>query len=96
MSHQRESIGSYEKTSDGSLATDFINIRNTIARYCIALDSKDFDLLAHVFTEDVQAKFPFGDVLTSREAVAAALEKRSVVASCSFRASEFRLTQCVD
>lgn len=72
-----------EHPSDASLAIDSINIRNTIARYCIALDSKDFDLLVHVFTEDVQAKFPFGDALTSREAVAAALEKRSVVAPCS-------------
>lgn len=29
-------------------------IRNTIALYCIALDTKDFDLLEQVFTPDVE------------------------------------------
>ena len=35
-------------------------IRNTISRYCIALDTKDFDLLSSVFTDGVVAKYPFG------------------------------------
>ncbi|GAB7356845.1 hypothetical protein MBLNU459_g7719t1 [Dothideomycetes sp. NU459] len=35
-------------------------IRNTLARYCIALDRKDFTMLEKVFVKDVDAKYPFG------------------------------------
>lgn len=37
---------------------DYFAIQNTIARYCIALDTKNFDLLLDVFAPDVQAIFP--------------------------------------
>ena len=39
---------------------NYFAIQNTIARYSIALDTKDFDLFSEVFTEDVEAKYPFG------------------------------------
>ena len=37
---------------------DYFAIQNTIARYCVALDNKDFDLLADILAPDVHAKFP--------------------------------------
>lgn len=58
------------------LAIDYIEIKNTIARYCFALDSKDFDLLDKVFTSDVDAKFPFSSGFKGLENVKAAIEKR--------------------
>ena len=36
---------------------DYVEIQNTIARYCVALDTKDFDLLKDVFTTDVSGNF---------------------------------------
>ena len=37
---------------------DYFAIQNTIARYCIVLDTKNFDLLADVFAPDVHVTFP--------------------------------------
>lgn len=37
---------------------DYFAIQNTIARYCIALDNKNFDLLSDIFAADVHATFP--------------------------------------
>ena len=39
---------------------DYEDIRNVIALYCIALDTRDFDKLDKVFTEDVETVYPFG------------------------------------
>lgn len=54
---------------------DYFEIQNTIARYCIAIDTKNFDLLQDVFSDDVQAKYPFNE-FQSRQALAQAIEKR--------------------
>lgn len=55
---------------------DYFAIRNTISRYCIALDTKDFDLLKQVFTEDVDAVYPFGGQIKGVQKVADAIRKR--------------------
>lgn len=58
---------------------DYEVIRNTIARYCIALDNKDFDLLNDVFAENgLYAKYPFGGAFTDRVALADAIRNRYV------------------
>lgn len=38
---------------------DYIAIQNTLARYCLALDTKNFALLREVFTSDVDARYSF-------------------------------------
>jgi len=55
---------------------DYFAIRNTISRYCIALDSKDFDLLHHVFAADVDAVYPFGGQVKGAQKIADAIQKR--------------------
>jgi hypothetical protein len=55
---------------------DYIQIQNTIAKYCIALDTKDWALLNQVFTTDVDAKYPFGPALKGVEAVKAKIADR--------------------
>lgn len=40
---------------------DYNAIRNTISLYCIALDTKDWNLLNKVFVKDVVAAYPFND-----------------------------------
>ncbi|KAK4544073.1 hypothetical protein LTR36_004571 [Oleoguttula mirabilis] len=56
---------------------DYFAIQNTISRYCFALDSKDFDLLKQVFTEDVDSIYPFGrGQIQGVQNVAAAIKKR--------------------
>lgn len=55
---------------------DYEAIRNTIALYCIALDTKDFDLLGQVFTSDVQTIYPFGGERTGVQDIKAAINER--------------------
>ena len=55
---------------------DYVAIQNTLARYCLALDTKDFDLLKQVFTEDVDTFYPFRGPIKGVENVAAAIKKR--------------------
>lgn len=38
---------------------DYLAIKNVLSLYCVALDTKDFDLLQEVFTRDVEAVYPF-------------------------------------
>ncbi|KAK6836754.1 hypothetical protein PG989_006813 [Apiospora arundinis] len=59
--------------SSSTNPADYIAIKNTIARYCIALDSKNWELLkTNVFHPDIQGDFPFdhdmrgADVLLQR------------------------------
>lgn len=58
----------FSRSSSGSsngLAPDFLDylaIKNTLSLYCVALDTKDFDLLNEVFTEDVEAFYPFASM----------------------------------
>ena len=54
----------------------FESIRATIARYAIALDTKNFDLLKNVFTEDVDTIYPFMGEIKGRQNVAATIESR--------------------
>lgn len=54
---------------------DYIAIRNTIAEYCIALDEKDWPLLDTVFTDDVDAYYPFAEMKGVKK-VAEAIENR--------------------
>lgn len=55
---------------------DYIAIKNVIARYCEALDTKDFDSLENVFVSDVVANYPFNADLKGVNAVSAAIQKR--------------------
>ncbi|KAK6437604.1 hypothetical protein LTR95_006202 [Oleoguttula sp. CCFEE 5521] len=57
-------------------AADYEAIRNTLSRYCIALDTKDFSLLGRVFTPDVIAKYPFGPALEGVPAIQAKISDR--------------------
>lgn len=57
---------------------DYFAIQNTLSRYCIALDTKDFDLLEDVFTEDAAADYPFNDNLKGPRQIAAAIQKRYI------------------
>ncbi|KAK5129411.1 hypothetical protein LTR08_003267 [Meristemomyces frigidus] len=55
---------------------DYPAISNTLARYCLALDTKDFALLHRVFTPDVHAIYPFGGHIQGVQPVADAIQKR--------------------
>ncbi|KAJ8106687.1 hypothetical protein OPT61_g9375 [Boeremia exigua] len=55
---------------------DILAIKNTISRYCEALDNKDFTLLEDVFTHDVSADYPFNSDLQGVKAVAEAVKQR--------------------
>lgn len=58
---------------------DYFAIKNVLAKYCVALDTKDFGLLSSVFTADVDAKYPFpGGDMVGVEAVIAAVKKRCI------------------
>jgi len=57
-------------------AIDYIAIQNTISRYCIALDTKNFDLLKQVFTEDVDTVYPFGGQRRGVQPIIDAISKR--------------------
>ncbi|KAK4554559.1 hypothetical protein LTR86_008414 [Recurvomyces mirabilis] len=59
-------------------AVDYIAIQNTISRYCIALDNKNFDLLKQVFTEDVDTVYPFGGQRKGVQPIIDAISKRSL------------------
>lgn len=54
---------------------DYFAVRNTLSRYCDALDTKDFNLLKEVFTEKVDAKYPFAH-MQNVQVVADSIEKR--------------------
>ena len=58
---------------------DYIAIKNTLSLYCVALDTKDFDLLNEVFTPNVEAKYPFpGGEMKGVKAVADAISQRYI------------------
>ncbi|KAI0008747.1 hypothetical protein F4779DRAFT_419236 [Xylariaceae sp. FL0662B] len=54
---------------------NYLAIRNTISRYCVALDTKNFDLLKQVFTADVEGVYPFGE-MKGVQVVAGTIQKR--------------------
>ena len=56
---------------------DHIAIQNTLARYCIALDDKDFAALSDVFVTDCETHYPFpGGDLKGVTAVQNAIQAR--------------------
>lgn len=55
---------------------DVLAVKNVIARYCEALDAKDFALLEEVFVQDVNADYPFNSDLQGVKAVAKAIANR--------------------
>lgn len=86
MTHNRTSLslhntlvaklGAVMAQLDTSNSLDYEAIRNTISWYCIALDSKNFEMLNDVFTKDVNAKYPFGDGFDDCTVLADAIRKR--------------------
>ena len=58
---------------------DRFAVQNVIAKYAVALDTKQFDLLNAVFTEDVDTIYPFKGEIKGVKEVAAAIKKRSVL-----------------
>ncbi|KAJ4344734.1 uncharacterized protein N0V89_012478 [Didymosphaeria variabile] len=55
---------------------DHLAIQNVLARYCEALDTKNWSLLQKVFVPDVQADYPFNRGLKGADAVADAIKNR--------------------
>jgi hypothetical protein len=55
---------------------DALAIQNVLARYCEALDSKNFDMLDDVFLADVRADYPFNHELEGVKAVKTAITNR--------------------
>lgn len=59
---------------------DYLAIKNTIARYCIALDSKDWQLLkTSVFHPDIQGDFPFDHDMRGADALLQRIQGRLVL-----------------
>lgn len=46
---------------------DYLAIKNLLSLYCVALDTKDFDLLHEVFTDHVEASYPFANTIGVEE-----------------------------
>lgn len=57
---------------------DYLAIKNVLSLYCVALDTKDFDMLFEVFTDDVEAAYPSASMRGVGE-VASHLSRRSVL-----------------
>lgn len=56
---------------------DYLAIKNTLALYCVALDTKDYSLLEEVFVPDAQAIYPFdGGNMVGVEVIAGVISKR--------------------
>lgn len=56
---------------------DYIAIKNVLALYCFALDTKNLDLLSQVMVPDVDAQYPFpGGDMQGLEAVVGVISKR--------------------
>ena len=72
------SVGSAALAAAQRRPFDYVEIQNTIARYCVALDTKDFNLLKDVFTADVSGNYPFNNGLKGVAAVSKAIQKRYV------------------
>jgi hypothetical protein len=55
---------------------DYLAVKNVVARYCQALDLKDFDQLGKVFMSDVDADYPFNSGLKSLDDLKTAIKDR--------------------
>ena len=58
---------------------DQLAIKNVIARYCEALDTKIFNLLDQVFVSDVKASYPFRPEMKGVDTIKDAIASRWVV-----------------
>ncbi|KAF2155864.1 hypothetical protein K461DRAFT_274902 [Myriangium duriaei CBS 260.36] len=47
----------------------YLAIKNVLSLYCVALDTKDFSLLHEVFTQDVEAIYPFASMFGVEEII---------------------------
>jgi hypothetical protein len=56
---------------------DYFAIQAMLAKYCFALDTKDWNLLNDVFTQDAHASFPFAKDMVGVGTISSAIEKRS-------------------
>lgn len=74
------SSSSAAATAASAATADYEAIRNTIALYCIALDTKDWRLLRDgVFVRDVEAVYPFNeDAIMGVERLGKRIEERLV------------------
>ena len=64
---------------ENSDLANYIAVKQTLSAYPFAIDSKDFDALANVFTEDVVANYSAPiNVLDGLDAVKSALSARLV------------------
>jgi hypothetical protein len=59
-------------------AHDELAIRNTLSRYCEALDTKMLNLLDKVFIPDVIADYPFNSNMKGVDAVRSAIQNRYI------------------
>ncbi|KAF2657345.1 hypothetical protein K491DRAFT_330536 [Lophiostoma macrostomum CBS 122681] len=55
---------------------DALAIQNTIARYCEALDTKDWPLLSKVFRPDATGDYPFNNDLRGVDAISSTIQSR--------------------
>ena len=56
---------------------DYIAIKNVLALYCFALDTKNLTLLSEVLTPDIDAQYPFpGGDMQGLDAVISVISKR--------------------
>lgn len=81
---ESEAIGvesSNQSSFPGPTAFDYLAIKNVLSRYCEALDTKKFELLKKVFTNDCSCDYPFNSDLQGVKAVSEAIQKRYVYVS---------------
>ncbi|KAL6708680.1 hypothetical protein ACN47E_002376 [Coniothyrium glycines] len=57
-------------------AFDYAAIKNVIARYCEALDTKAFDMLEKVFLSSVTADYPFNRDMKGVHSISTAIQER--------------------
>ncbi|KAF2233464.1 hypothetical protein EV356DRAFT_577501 [Viridothelium virens] len=68
---------SQPSTTAAASAAEYEAIRNTVARYCFAIDDKDWNSLSLIFTPDADAEYPFpGGSLKGVKAMKDTIRKR--------------------
>jgi len=69
---------------------DYLAIKNVLALYCVALDTKDFSILEEVFVQDAVTIYPFdGGNMQGVDQIAAVISKRCVRFLFPFHAVSF-------
>ncbi|KJX93460.1 hypothetical protein TI39_contig4311g00002 [Zymoseptoria brevis] len=67
--HQHRMPSSSQTMPSPIPSSDMDAIRNVLATYCVALDTKHFDRLKYVFTANIHASYPFADFNGTRSMV---------------------------